>query len=75
MRGRVASLLPVFPAFISIGSVTSGIAADFLGAPAVVVLLAVVAAAITGAAWSRSATFRNMRMSQLIERAERTTRA
>jgi len=72
MRGRVASLLPVFPAFISIGSLTSGVAADWLGAPTVVVVLAVAAAAVTGIAWARSATFRDMRMSRLIETAERS---
>jgi predicted MFS family arabinose efflux permease len=78
MRGRVASLLPVFPAFISIGALTSGAAADMLGAPATVALLACAAAGITGAAWVRAATFRNLRLSGLIGsgvRSERTEKA
>ncbi len=74
MRGRVASLLPVFPAFISIGALTSGAAADVLGAPAAVALLAVAAAGITGAAWLRSSTFRNLRLSGLISSGERPGR-
>lgn len=75
MRGRVASMLPVFPAFISIGALTSGAAADILGAPAVVMLLAVAAAAITGTAWFRSAQFRDLRLSGLIGRGERPGRS
>ncbi len=74
MRGRVASLLPVFPAFISVGALASGVAADFLGAPTVVVLLAIAAACITGTAWARSATFRNLKLSRLIKSEGRTAR-
>ena len=66
MRGRVASLLPVFPAFISVGALTSGVAADHLGAPAAVCLLAAAAVGITGAAWTRSAAFRGVTLSGLI---------
>jgi len=67
MRGRVASLLPVFPAFISVGALTSGMAADLIGAPSVVVLLAVVAAGITTTVWVRSATLRSVKLSGLIK--------
>ena len=70
MRGRVASLLPVFPAFISVGALTSGIAADHLGAPAAVVVLAVAATCIVALAWARSASFRRVKLSELI-RAQR----
>jgi MFS family permease len=66
MRGRVASLLPVFPAFISVGSLTSGASADLLGAPTVVALLAMVAMCITAAAWAGSAALRNVTLSALI---------
>lgn len=71
MRGRVASLLPVFPAFISIGALTSGAAADLMGAPNVVMLLATMAAGITGAAWLRSKMFRELKLSGLIAGGER----
>ena len=66
MRGRVASLLPVFPAVISIGSLTSGIGADLMGPREIVVLLAVVAACIVAATWLRSAALRHVKLSGLI---------
>ena len=66
MRGRVASLLPVFPAFISVGALTAGVLADVMGADIVVVLLAVIALGIVTAAWARSSALREVRMSGLI---------
>ena len=66
MRGRVASLLLLFPAFISVGAVTSGIGADLLGPRVLVFLLAVVAACVAAATWSCCAVMRNLRLSKLV---------
>jgi hypothetical protein len=66
MRGRVASLMPVFPAFISVGALTSGIGADWLGAPATVVVMALTCIGIAGFAWTRHAELRKLRLSELI---------
>jgi MFS family permease len=66
MRGRVASLLPVFPAFISVGALLAGVCADLLGPDIVVILFAVVALVIVIAAWGRSTALREVRMSGLI---------
>lgn len=68
LRGRVASLLPMFPALMALGSLTSGIGADLLGAPALVILLALAAAGAVGMAWTRSAALRGLRLSKLVER-------
>jgi MFS family permease len=66
MRGRVASLLPVFPAFISIGALLAGVCADFLGPGTVVILFAVLALTVVITAWARSTALREVRMSGLI---------
>lgn len=66
MRGRVASLLPVFPAVISIGSLTSGIGADLIGARGIVVVLALVTIGIVIAAWTYSSALRQLRLSGLV---------
>jgi hypothetical protein len=66
MRGRVASLLPVFPAFISVGALASGIAADVVGAPTVVVLFVTIAVIVIAIAWTRSAALRDVTLSRLI---------
>lgn len=66
MRGRMASLLPVFPAFISIGSLTAGLMADVLAAEIVVIVLATIALAVVAAAWMGSTALRNVTMSGLI---------
>ena len=66
MRGRVASLLPVFPAFISIGALASGVAANRFGAPLVVVLFVTLSLVVIGAAWARSAALRDVTLSRLI---------
>jgi predicted MFS family arabinose efflux permease len=66
MRGRMASLLPVFPAFISVGALCAGVLADVMGADIVVILLAVIALGIVTTAWARSSALREVRMSGLI---------
>jgi hypothetical protein len=66
MRGRMASLLPVFPAFISVGSLLAGLLADMLAPDFVVILLVVVAMGVVGTAWMRSAALRTVTLSGLI---------
>jgi MFS transporter, DHA1 family, staphyloferrin A biosynthesis exporter len=66
MRGRIASLLPLFPAFISIGSLTSGAAAELLGPEPTVLLTAIAATAVTAGAWMRSRALREVRLSGLV---------
>jgi hypothetical protein len=66
MRGRIASLLPMFPALMALGSLTSGIGADLLGAPTTVILTALAAAGIVGIAWMRSSALRGLRLSRLV---------
>jgi predicted MFS family arabinose efflux permease len=66
MRGRVASLLPVFPAFISVGALLAGVCADLLGPDRVVILFAVLALIVVITAWARSTALREVRMSGLI---------
>ena len=66
MRGRVASLLPIFPATMAIGALSTGACADWLGAPRAVIVLALLAMAIAGAAWVRSCALRGLRLSKLV---------
>jgi MFS family permease len=66
MRGRVASLLPVFPAFISIGALASGVAADAVGAEVTVIVFVTVSAVVIAIAWMRSAALRDVTLSRLI---------
>ena len=66
LRGRIASLLPIFPAFISVGALMAGVLADLLGPEMVVIVLAGLALAVIVAAWARSPAVREMRMSRLI---------
>jgi MFS family permease len=66
MRGRIASLLPIFPAFISIGALVAGVLADIVGPEVVVILLALTALGVVIAAWARSTAVRELRMSRLI---------
>jgi MFS family permease len=68
MRGQVTSLLPMFPAFISVGSLMAGLGAEMLGPQAVVISLALAATAVTGLAWSQSAAYRSLRLSKLVAR-------
>jgi MFS family permease len=71
MRGRVASLLPVFPAFISVGALASGVAADALGAEFVVILFVTISLIVIAIAWMRSAALRDVTLSRLIAGEER----
>jgi hypothetical protein len=66
MRGRVASFLPIFPAFIAIGSFTSGVGADLLGPQSLVIGLAIIAAAIAVAVGRGSTAMRGLRLSKVI---------
>ena len=66
MRGRMASLLPMFPAFISVGSLIAGVIADFLPVDMVAILLVVLAMAVVGTAWTRSQALRDVTLSGLI---------
>ncbi len=66
MRGRVASLLPVFPAFISVGALASGIATDAFGAPTVVMLFVTISLIVIAIAWACSAALREVTLSRLI---------
>jgi predicted MFS family arabinose efflux permease len=66
MRGRIASMLPMFQAFIALGSLTAGIGADLIGAPAIVIVTALAAAGMAGIAWMRSTALRNLRLSKLV---------
>lgn len=66
MRGRMASLLPLFPAFISVGSLGAGLLADWLPADVVVILLVAIAMAVVGTAWMRSSALRDVTLSGLI---------
>jgi MFS transporter, DHA1 family, staphyloferrin A biosynthesis exporter len=66
MRGRIASLLPVFPAFISLGALLAGVCADLLGPGMVVIIFALLALTVVIMAWARSTALREVRMSGLI---------
>lgn len=66
MRGRVASLVSLFPAFISMGMLAAGWAADLLGAPATAVLFALIAIGIGALSWQRSQVLRGLRLSRLV---------
>ena len=68
MRGRVASLLPMFPAMMAVGALSTGACADWLGAPGAVILLAVLAVVVAAASWMGSAALRGLRLSKLVER-------
>ncbi|MCC6533837.1 MAG: MFS transporter [Burkholderiales bacterium] len=66
MRGQVTSLLPMFPAFISVGSLGAGLGAEILGPQVLVVAFALLAAAVIALAWTQSSAFRGLRMSKLV---------
>jgi len=66
MRGRMASLLPIFPALISVGSFIAGIIADLLPLEVVVMLLVGTALVVVGVAWARSPALREVTLSGLI---------
>jgi MFS family permease len=66
MRGRVASLLPMFPAMMALGALSSGACADWIGAPAAVIVLSLVGAAVACMAWFASHELRMLRLSRLV---------
>jgi MFS family permease len=66
MRGRMASLLPMFPAFISVGALMAGVLADLMRVEAVVVLQVIVATTIVITAWMRSSALRGVTLSAMI---------
>ena len=66
LRGRMASLIPIFPAFIALGSFTSGTGADLIGVQPLVILLALIGAGIAGMAWARSVALRGLKLSGLV---------
>jgi MFS family permease len=70
LRGRIASLIPVFPAFIAAGSFTSGVGADLIGVQPLVILLALAGTGFAGIAWARSTALRRLRLSGLVAGAE-----
>lgn len=66
MRGQVTSILPMFPAFIALGSLLAGLATQLIG-PRPVVYVSAVAAVLFFAALLRfSSVFRGVRMSTLM---------
>ena len=69
MRGRIASLLNVFPALISVGSLTSGMGADLIGPQMLVGLFAAIALCAAVAIWSNSSMMRSLRLTRLATRA------
>jgi hypothetical protein len=69
MRGRIASLLNVFPALISAGSLTSGMGADLIGPQLLVGLFAAIALCAAVAIWSNSPMMRNLRLSTLAAKS------
>jgi MFS family permease len=66
MRGQVTSVLPMFPAFISVGALLAGLGAQWAGARAFVIITAAAAILLYSALWQRSSALRNLRMSELI---------
>ena len=66
MRGRMTALLPMFPAFISVGALLAGLLADVLPVEVVAILLVVVAMLVVGTAWARSQALRDVTLSGLI---------
>ena len=66
MRGRMTSLLPMFPAFISVGALLAGLLADVLPVEVVAIVLVVAALAIVMTAWVRSDALRTVTLSGLI---------
>ena len=63
MRGRVTSLIAVFPAFISIGSIGVGTGAQMLGTRGVTITIAVVGGLACAAFWVLSPRLRGLRLS------------
>jgi MFS family permease len=68
MRGQVTSLIPMFPAFIALGSLTSGIGTEFMGPRATVIVTALLGLVVIGLCWTQSQAFRRLRLSKLVAR-------
>ncbi len=68
IRGQVTSVLPMFPAFISVGSLIAGMGAEAIGPRPFVIATAAMAIAVSALLWRGSATYRGLRMSALIAR-------
>ena len=66
MRSRMTSLLPMFPAFISVGALFAGLLADHLPVEVVAILMVVTALGIVMTAWVRSAALRDVTLSGLV---------
>jgi MFS family permease len=66
MRGRMSSLLPMFPAFISVGSLIAGVMADLLPPEIVVIVLVGISTAVIATAWTRSSALREVTLSRLV---------
>ncbi len=64
MRGRITSVLQLYPAFISLGAVLVGPLADLMGAPATSITMAAICAVIFLLIMVISPRMRGMRMSQ-----------
>ena len=63
MRGRVSSLIQLFPGFISLGATFSGVLAEWLGARFASALLAVICAIIVASLYAGSSRLRELRQS------------
>jgi predicted MFS family arabinose efflux permease len=64
MRGRVSSLIQLFPGFISLGAVLCGSLAEAMGARSASALLALICAIIVATMYVGSARLRGLRLSQ-----------
>jgi len=67
LRGRVAGLLPIFPALMALGALSTGACADWLGPASAVIGLSVSAALIVILAWLRSPQLRALSLSQMTQ--------
>jgi MFS family permease len=63
MRGRVSSLIQLFPGFISLGAVVCGSIAEAVGPRAACALLAAICAIIVASLYASSARLRGLRLS------------
>jgi MFS family permease len=63
MRGRVSSLIQLFPGFISLGATLSGAMAEYAGARSASALLAAICAIIVASLYAGSTRLRGLRLS------------
>jgi MFS family permease len=64
LRGRISSLMQLFPGFISLGALLSGTLADLIGVRQASALLALICAIIVAALFAGSTRLRGLRLSQ-----------